>query len=334
MLSRYFSAGQRFVENFSPGSIHTKLPLNFTMEINIDEIPFKGWKRNLRVTNGDVELIITLDVGPRILSYRKQGSASIFNIYEDHAGCSGESEWFNRGGHRLWAAPERRPATYFPDNGAVDWLRSGEHSVRVVAPEESSNGIRKEIEIALQPTGTSVRVEHFITRTGTEPLQLGAWALTVMAPRGIAFVPQPPVANHTRDVFPNRRWVAWPYTDLSDSRWHLGRHLITLKQDPTRGPTKIGFAQKIPWAGYLLRGTLFIKRFSWDEMATYPDNGCNFELFSNHLMVELESLGTLQVLHPGQTLSHAEHWEIYDGLPDDIPASEEALFSLIQDFIS
>jgi hypothetical protein len=39
----------------------------------MDVVAFNGWPNNLRMRNGTVELIITLDVGPRILSYKKVG---------------------------------------------------------------------------------------------------------------------------------------------------------------------------------------------------------------------------------------------------------------------
>ena len=35
----------------------------------IQEIPYAGWKRNLRIQGKTTELIITLEVGPRIIRY-------------------------------------------------------------------------------------------------------------------------------------------------------------------------------------------------------------------------------------------------------------------------
>ncbi len=38
--------------------------------VTVEKVEYQGWKNNLRLSNGDVELIVTLDIGPRILSYR------------------------------------------------------------------------------------------------------------------------------------------------------------------------------------------------------------------------------------------------------------------------
>src|SRR4051794_27521975 len=87
--------------------------------VMMDRVEYHGWKNNLRLRNGDAELIVTLDVGPRVISYRLEGGKNVFKNYDDQLGKSGEADWQIRGGHRLWAAPEDPTRTYVPDNGPV-----------------------------------------------------------------------------------------------------------------------------------------------------------------------------------------------------------------------
>src|SRR6266851_3412878 len=89
--------------------------------VMVDKVEYHGWKNNLRLSNGEAELIITLDVGPRIISYRLAGGKNVFKNYEDQLGKTGEKEWQIRGGHRLWAGPEDLTRTYAPDNGPVGY---------------------------------------------------------------------------------------------------------------------------------------------------------------------------------------------------------------------
>jgi len=49
--------------------------------------------------------------------------------------------------------------------------------------------------------------------------------------------------------------------------------------------------------------------------AQYPDFGCNFELFTNAEFLELETLGPVVTLQPGQATHHTEHWWLFDGVP-------------------
>src|SRR5262245_27827531 len=67
--------------------------------VTVESVAYQGWKNNLRMSNGDAELLVTLEVGPRILSYRLQGGRNIFKEYPEQLGKSGEGAWMMRGGH-------------------------------------------------------------------------------------------------------------------------------------------------------------------------------------------------------------------------------------------
>ena len=111
------------------------------METTIKTVPYKGWKNNLQLANGDAELTITLDVGPRVISYRLTNGPNVFKEWEDQLGKSGESDWIIRGGHRLWRGPEDEKLTYVPDNTPLAYEQLGPGSVRLMQPVEEITGI-------------------------------------------------------------------------------------------------------------------------------------------------------------------------------------------------
>ena len=74
-------------------------------QVTVEKVEYKGWKNNLRLSNGEAELILTLDVGPRVISYKLTDGKNVFVELADQLGKSGETEWVARGGHRLW--PDR-----------------------------------------------------------------------------------------------------------------------------------------------------------------------------------------------------------------------------------
>jgi hypothetical protein len=295
----------------------------------VDIVEYRGWKNNLRLSNGDAELIVTLDVGPRVISYRLVNGKNVFKEFPDQLGTSGEPGWVGRGGHRLWTAPEDLTRTYAPDNRPVahevvkkDGVVRG---AKFTLPPDSAYGVQKSIEILLDPTGSRATVIHTITNVGREPVELAPWALTVLDAGGVEVIPLPPKRPHPgsptnakspADFAPEQALVLWPYTDLADPRYTWGSKCILLRQDTKRGPTKIGAARQAPWVGYLNRGTLFVKHLppAADGQA-YPDRGCNFETFTNQTMLEMESLGPLVKLAPGaSTPAHTEVWELIDGV--------------------
>ena len=51
---------------------------------------FAGWEKNLKLFNDSVEVIITLEVGPRIISYRPVQGHSVFKLIHGEAGKSKE----------------------------------------------------------------------------------------------------------------------------------------------------------------------------------------------------------------------------------------------------
>lgn len=297
-------------------------------------VPFNGWPSNLRLRNGTAELIITLDVGPRILSYTNRQGFNPLKIFEDQAGTAKESVWRSRGGHRLWIAPEDKEKTYFPDNGRVAWEQFGEFHVKLKPPLERSNGIQKELEITLDSTGAGVTVLHRVICIGPSPVELSPWAITVMAAGGTAIIPHQAMGQHPRDLLPNRSLVLWPYTDMTDARWRFGRKFILLKQESTGVPTKIGLPHPLGWSGYFVGGVFFLKRYPWNPSATYPDFGCNVEMFSNARMLELESLGPLTRLSPQESVEHIERWELHD-VPSSVDLnSEESIAAFVEPLVA
>src|SRR5215469_322055 len=90
-----------------------------TAAVKIEKINYKGWPNSYRVSNGQVELVITSDIGPRIMRYGFVGGQNLFKEFAESLGKSGEPAWVARGGHRLWASPEDAVRTYAPDNGPV-----------------------------------------------------------------------------------------------------------------------------------------------------------------------------------------------------------------------
>jgi hypothetical protein len=291
--------------------------------VKIETIAYRGWKNNLRIDNGDAELMVTLDVGPRILSYRLAGGANVFKEYDDQVGHAGESEWKIRGGHRQWTGPEDHTRTYALDNGPVRTREVAPGVVRLTPAPEAEFGLQKEIDVRLATTGSRVTVVHRYTNIGPGPTELAPWSISVMAPGGVEVIPLPAKRPHpgsprkarsAADFAPNQLMVIWPYLDFQDPRWHFGSKFITLQQDPGRGPTKLGLAHKLGSVGYLNAGTLFVKWFEYREGQIYPDDGVNFETFTKENMLEIETLGPLISLDPGQSVEHTERWELFGGL--------------------
>jgi hypothetical protein len=286
--------------------------------------PYGGWDRCAYFNFSGRELYVTLDVGPRIIHYGLEGGPNELFVSPGSAGRTGGSEYLSYGGHRLWVAPEEDPKTFQPDNEPVAcWEEDGWFCF---GSSRDAFHIRKEFR--LRQEGSGVRIDHRISNEGAYAVELAPWALTVMAAGGECVFPHAPSKTHEERVLPARPLVLWGYTRMDDPRWSWGGEVVRLRQHGGGTPQKVGMLVHQGYAAYANHGNLFFKRFPFEEWADYPDYGCNFETFTRHDMLEVESLGPLQVVHPGEFASHEEVWYLHGNI--DLPSEDAECLALLE----
>ncbi len=255
---------------------------------------------------------LTIDVlsteGPHVVRALLPGREE--NLLAEVPSMTWETPWGTyriRGGHRLWVSPEAFPRSYVPEQKVA--LETLEGGVRITAEPEPGTGIRKRMEIVLDAERAAATLTHELTNEGLWPVPAAPWALTQLPLGGMAFLPTQ--APEEDDYTPNRQIVVWPYTRWDDPRLALKDEGIVLRAAAAVRPMKVGTFVAQGWVAYLRSGVLFIKRVVPQLGAAYPDRGCNAESYCFDRFLELETLGTLRTLHPGERATHVERWEWY-----------------------
>jgi hypothetical protein len=280
-------------------------------DVKVEKVEYKGWRNCYRVSNGEVELIATSDVGPRVIRFGFVGGQNLFKEFTEQLGKSGEDKFQLRGGDRVWKAPEDPVATWAPDNVPVEISVTG-NGLIARAPVEPLTHLRKEIEIRMADRGTGVTVVHRVTNESLFPLEYSAWALTMMAPGGVAISGFPPRGKHPANLEATNPLVMWAYTNLADKRWTFTKKYLALRQDSNNSEAqKLGLFNPHTWGAYVLNGEAFIKQAAGDAHASYPDFGCSFEAFTNNEFLEMETLSPLKKMAPGETVEQTEHWTLH-----------------------
>lgn len=300
------------------------------MEVTLEhDVVHLGRPGHLRLVSPKLELLLATSYGPRIIRCAPPGRENLFAELPPVAGKPTPfgDPWHAYGGHRLWHAPEDPARTYWPDNRPVAFAeRDG--AVLLVQGIEQHTLLRKSMEVTLDPDRAKVTVVHRIENCGAFAVELALWALTVMAPGGVGLFPVVPFKPFPEQLLPARPLVLWSYTRLSDPRWTWGDRLFQLRQDPSReDPQKIGFYNGEGWLAYRRADALFLKRF---EPAPGPhvDHGCNTETFTNHEMLELETLSPLVRIEPGASARHIERWYVDTGV--DFGEGEAGAWAAVQ----
>ena len=186
--------------------------------VRVEKTEYKGWKNCYRITNGEIEAIVTGDVGPRIIRFAFVGGQNLFKEFADQLGKSGEEKFQLRGGDRVWKAPEDPVATWAPDNVPVE-IQITTTGLIAREPVEPLTKLQKEIEVRMAESDVGMTVIHRITNRGLFPLRFSAWALTMMAPGGVAVSGFPPRGKHPINLEATNPLVMWAYTNLADPRW-------------------------------------------------------------------------------------------------------------------
>ena len=291
-------------------------------DVTVEETAFRAWEDCLRLSDGGIELVVTVGLGPRVLYCGYPGGENLFFTDEDREPLL--DDYVVHGGHRFWHAPEDVNRTYVPDDDPVEWEETG-RGVRLVQPVEASTGIRKRVSFAFAAGEPVVEVTHELENEGVWAVELAPWAISVMRPGGTAVVPLS--RGDPESVLPDRSLSLWPYTDLSDERLTFADETTLVDQAADgEGPLKVGASGGDEWAAYVTDGTAFVKEFAYDPAATYPDGGSAVEVYAAVNSLELETLGPLAELSPGESAVHTETWRLVDGVDDpvgsDPPAAE------------
>ena len=279
-------------------------------QIRVEEGVLHGRRTGI-VQNDVLRLEFLLDAGPRIVRFQLHERPE--NVFSETPQLSWPTKYGSRfemiGGHRLWVAPEGPADEQVPDNKPVDVSRRMD-GVELRGGTLSREGFRPQIAITLDASGAGVQVRHTLTNESDRPHVVAPWAITALAVGGIAMLPQATEAVDGQEQLPNRWLVLWPYSSLKDPRLDLGDDAIRIHAKPAEGWLKLGYFSRSGAMSYDRGGVRFTKRFAVDDAAVHADRGCNAESFVCDEFVELESLGALRSVAPGEAIEHAEAWSL------------------------
>jgi hypothetical protein len=294
----------------------------------LTKIEYKGWPTCYRLSNSLIELILTGDVGPRIVHFGLIGKQNLFHENEGDTGKRGGTQWRHYNGHRLWHGPEMKPRTYAPDNDPIEVI-ADQACIHLIQPVEPTTGIQKEIDLQIDPHQAHVKVTHRLRNTTVWTIpEISIWALSDLTHGGISILPL--ALHHEFDPIafnPPNRLVIWDYTDMSDPRWTWGKQFILLRDDEhTAGHQKVGMVVPDGWVAYAVHNQLFVKKFAYIPGANYPD-GCSAVLFTNPGQGQLETKSPTVCLEPQGTLEHVEDWYLFDQI--SMPENDADVLSFV-----
>lgn len=304
--------------------------------MNYCETEYLDYGKCLKIDNGTVEAIITLDIGPRIISFSFIGGENVLHhTRSDFEKMGGEcfdkhffdgAYWENLGGHRLWVSPESMPETYYPDTFFPVEYQICDNTVTLTQHPQSENGVALKMEITLDD-GNEMKIRHTGKNISDKAKEFSLWPITVMDKSGIEIIP---LNTEDTGLLSNRLMAFWPYSKAQDPRVFIGTKYITIVQDPdNKDAYKLGTDNKKGIGYYVIGDNVFTKSFTYVDGEKYPDGGMSYESYTNNAILEFETLSPLKEVPPQGEIVHDEVFALYKKPCDFIKDDEKS----IDDFI-
>jgi len=263
------------------------------------------------ILNPLIKVFIARDFGPRILAFGFLEGVNIMAIVPNaKIPLAGEGVFSLRGGHRLWAAPETPERTYAADDLPPKIIET-ENGVDLLQDIDRT-GIQKFWQVRMSPEEAQVTIQHKLTNAGETPAELAPWAVTMLRPGGVGLLPLRSGKEDQYRVWPDRQLVFWPYTNLNSPCLQIDNNAVRVEAKLKDGALKVGAPNPAGWLAYSHRGILFIKRSAYQRGGKYTDRGASHQIYCDPGTLELETLGTLVTLDPGDCVDHLETWRLYE----------------------
>lgn len=261
--------------------------------------------------NDQLSAWLSVDYGPRVLGISYQGSPNLFAEVPNAKIPNGEGKQYSlRGGHRLWYAPERPETTYLVDDQPPQ-VREMEEGLEFIQQVDRPTGIQKSWLIKLVPDQARVEIDHKLTNHGEGPFELAPWAVTMLRPGGVGLLPIQVDVDDDHGLWPNRQLLFWPYTDLQSEHLQITNQGLFICAELEEGALKVGAPNPLGYLAYSQEELLFVKESRYQKGMEYPDRGASHQIYCNPDLIELETLGPVTRLEPGETVGHSEIWTIY-----------------------
>ena len=254
-------------------------------------------------------LMMVHELGPRIAWFGGLGLDNL--LFWDNRGEHTRGPWRLLGGHRLWATrpdADESEEAYLPDNEPCR-VRTLSDGVAVTAPADRS---RIEKTITIRARGSEWLIEHRLRNAGDLLWSGGAWALTCTLPsRSTSYHVPLGVPDRGWDVFTMvipRRWGGTHTSRIADPQFQLGDDEIVIRARGAEAKRMMFAAPGTLRMHDPARGAL-TKRVAIAPGARYP-MGTNLAVYlgAARFMAELETMGPIARLAPGESLRHVEHW--------------------------
>lgn len=278
--------------------------------VSVKHISYHGWTECFHLSNSLVEAVVVPAIG-RIMHFGLIGeSESAFWQNREMDGLlprADATKWANYGGDKCWPAPQsawlQQTGRNWPpppafDAGPVQATVEG-HAVVLASPIDPSFGVQMLRTVMLDPIHPRMSILTEFRKLQGPPVKLAIWTITQLADPEAILVP-------VSASFPRGYQ---PLLEAEPAALERQGRLLSFRRNSINF-NKIGSDSScVAWLGK----NLALRIDAESGPGVYPDGGCLIEVYTNpdpQKYVELETLGPLQILRPGDQIRRTTSYTV------------------------
>ncbi len=253
----------------------------------------------VRMTTDEIELLVSIEFGPRILHVSRPGMPNLLQMPE-----SAE----HSGGHSMYFLPERKNRNSQQDNVPVKWKRE-EDGVRFNAPVDQKSKLQPQLIVSREGQD-SVKIIHRLYNHTAWPIEYSIVARGFMAGSGMAVVPAASQDSGTSCAVASI--ALWPGATLGSEGAKIQDNFLFMQpglKNANDEDNRIGLFNPEGWMAWKSEGQVLYRRFP-NVPGIYPNFNSRCSVHVTHGNLILDSFSPLLKVEPDSYLSHEEIWTV------------------------
>lgn len=273
------------------------------LPLNVKEIESEQFGNCVQINYETMEILVTLDYGPRIISVRNNNG--INPIYNEIDPTLEKNH-----GHKMRITLDKSTNGIYCDNSPVRYSPMAE-GVRFVQTITEPVQLEVIMDVYFSEDG-DLTVEHSVFNKSKEEVKLSIYTETPFISDGFVFIPQGTVITPER---PSRIITLWDECKWSDSRLFIGDRYVTVHSDNNTGDVprlKIGVNDTEGIVGFIGKKANFIKKYTHNRNALYPFYNCSAFATENNGYLSIQMTSPFYLIEPDEAARHIEVWKLTD----------------------
>ena len=291
------------------------------LSLSVKEITTEEFGHCVMISANELQIIVTIDYGPRIVSITENSSPNL--IYHER-----DREFHRCHGHKMKLTIDRPSNSLYCDNSPVMYSLLDD-GIKFTQTATEPIPLEISMDIVLGSESNNIMIVHSVVNKSKEPVKLSIYTETPVKRDGFIFIPQSNIAEHDK---PSRILTLWDNSKWTDNRLYIGNQYVTVCGNNNPSRLKIGSNNTAGWCGYINGINSFVKRYVHNRNALYPFCHCSTYATAKEKYLSIQTSSPFYRIGHLEIARHVENWVFLKANYICTPTDERSIDNFINSF--